>query len=288
MATMSSNTTPSSVTATATATDRINLATPYEPPRGCQSSWSQTSVIWTEDGSSTVPVLVSDPIVSCYPSGWDDTQAKNRFSFRPAVCPTGWIYWDIGRVADSSEIASTAYCCESGYTFSYFEGERQLASTLVPNQCGRWIESKAEESEDGGATTATATASALDRDDSIIPPDGTLIIHQAWAITWASSDRTHLSPQPPTLTHSELISSWKPPESVPTTRPAQENPDTGQQYISNSAVWFLMVGLPIIVVLLFAGLCFWGIRRRRRRAAAMTPQTGAGDSSTNPGDRITQ
>lgn len=256
-----------------------------------------------------MPVLVSDPIVSCYPSGWDDTQAKNRFSFRPAVCPTGWIYWDIGRVADSSEIASTAYCCErfvlgplqianrkntdqrpclSGYTFSYFEGERQFASTLVPNQCGRWIESKAEESEDDGATTATATASALDRDDSIIPPDGTLIIHQAWAITWASSDRTHLSPQPPTLTHSELISSWKPPESVPTTRPAQENPDTGQQYISNSAVWFLMVGLPIIVVLLFAGLCFWGIRRRRRRAAAMTPQTGAGDSSTNSGDRITQ
>ncbi|EEU47095.1 uncharacterized protein NECHADRAFT_36784 [Fusarium vanettenii 77-13-4] len=273
---MSSNTTPSSVTATATATatGRINLASPYEPPRSCQSNWSQTSVIWTEDWSSTVPVLVSDPIASCYPSGWDDTQAKNRFSFRPAVCPTGWTYWDMGRVADSSEIASTAYCCE-----------RFLASTLLPNQCGRWIESKAEESEENGATTATA--SALDQDDSIIPPDGTLIIHQAWAITWASSDRTHLSPQPPTLTNNELIPSWKPPEFVPTTRPAQENPDTGQQYISNSAVWFLMVGLPIIVVFLFAGLCFWGIRRRRRRAAVMTPQAGVGDSSAKSGGRIT-
>ncbi|KAF4471174.1 hypothetical protein FALBO_1917 [Fusarium albosuccineum] len=284
---MSSNITPSS--ATATATEWVALTTPYEPPLSCQSNWKRTTVAWTQDGSSAVLALVSEPISTCYPSGWDDTEAGSRFSFSPAVCPSGWVYWKMARETDSSPATSTAYCCESGYTFDWFGGAQQLASTLVPNQCARWVKSTTGMSDEDG--TITATASDIEQNDSVITPDGTLMVHQAWAISWAASDTAHLSPQPPALYSGETVASWDPHESVPSDRPVEEPVnDHVNMYISNSAVWFLMVGLPIIAVLLISSCCWCCIRnrrkeKRRRQAAAMdsiTPEAGIEHSSVKP------
>ncbi|KAF5010996.1 hypothetical protein FDECE_2866 [Fusarium decemcellulare] len=288
--------------APATATSRIALTTPYEQPRSCPSNWKRTTAAWTQDGSSAVPALMSDPISTCYPSGWDDTEAGSRFSFSPAVCPSGWVYWKMARETDSSPASSTAYCCErfdllqkahsketkpatSDYTFDWVGGAQQLASTLVPNQCTRWVKSTTGMSDEDG--TITATASDLEQNDSVITPDGTLMVHQAWAITWAASDTAYLSPQPPALYSGETVGSWDPHESVPSDRPEEEPVnDHANMYISNSAVWFLMVGLPIIAVLLISSCCWCCIRsrrkeKRRRQAVAIdsaTPETGMGHS----------
>ncbi|KAF4439477.1 hypothetical protein F53441_12584 [Fusarium austroafricanum] len=51
--------------------------------------------------------------------------------------------------------------------------------------------------------TATATELETQPYESGYPPNGTLMVHQAWAVTWEASDRTNLSPQPPTLTSGE-------------------------------------------------------------------------------------
>ena len=56
-----------------------------------------------------VQVQVSKPVASCYPSGWEDIDLLHQFYFSPAVCPSGWTYYDMA--SDWNPGASTAYCC---------------------------------------------------------------------------------------------------------------------------------------------------------------------------------
>jgi hypothetical protein len=50
---------------------------------------------------------------SCQPSGWDSVTPESRFSFSPAVCPSGWATWEIGTTTreQDDEIVTTAWCC---------------------------------------------------------------------------------------------------------------------------------------------------------------------------------
>jgi hypothetical protein len=51
----------------------------------------------------------ADPrFATCQPSGWAAVPPASRFSFSPAVCPSGWTAYDLGTTAAS---VSTAYCC---------------------------------------------------------------------------------------------------------------------------------------------------------------------------------
>ncbi|TVY72046.1 hypothetical protein Focb16_v012814 [Fusarium oxysporum f. sp. cubense] len=282
VSTISSNVTQ--ITPTATSTDeRAALTTPYIPPSNCTPNWKKTSLIWTQDGTFTYPVLVSAPPASCYPSGWEISEAQSPFTFSPAVCPSGWDYWEMSRPGDSPAV-STAYCCESGFTFDPYDRGGYVANDFFTSGCGRWVQTISDISQRDGTTTTTLSGSSNYQDASAM--DGTFMVHQAWEISWGSSERSDLTPMPLTLTDGERVSYWKPGETLPDDSRPTESFDQSQGYISTSAVWFLMVGLPIIVFLMIVGCCWVCIRRRireRRVKRAMRdsslPQTGEERSS---------
>ncbi|KAF7555603.1 hypothetical protein G7Z17_g2033 [Cylindrodendrum hubeiense] len=120
---MSSSTdTDTDTTDTATATKLIAVTTPFKQPRECDSYWTRTSAVSTNDNStSTIAILVSNAVASCYPSGWDDVVYSSRFNFNPAVCPSDWIYYDMHDGGDYSK----ATCCKSY--------KHQRMRTLDPN-----------------------------------------------------------------------------------------------------------------------------------------------------------
>ncbi|KAH7248575.1 uncharacterized protein BKA55DRAFT_569473 [Fusarium redolens] len=93
---------------TPTATKLLSLTTPFEQPPGCDSNFVQTSVFPSGHPKSPVPIILSTADSSCYPSGWEDVIRTSRFDFYPAVCPSGWIYYDMQTT--TSEL-SMARCC---------------------------------------------------------------------------------------------------------------------------------------------------------------------------------
>ncbi|EXA01899.1 hypothetical protein FOWG_01614 [Fusarium oxysporum f. sp. lycopersici MN25] len=252
VSTISSNVTQITPTATS-ADERAALTTPYIPPSNCTPNWKKTSLIWTQDGTFTYPVLVSAPPASCYPSGWEISEAQSLFTFSPAVCPFGWDYWKMARSGDSPAV-STAYCCESGFTFDPYDRGGYVANDFFTRGCGRWVQTISDISQRDGTTTTTLSASSNYQDASAM--DDTFMVHQAWEISWGSSERSDLTPMPLTLTDGERVSSWKPGETLPDDSRPTESFDQSQGYISTSAVWFLMVGLPIIVFLMIVGCCW--------------------------------
>ncbi|SCO84546.1 uncharacterized protein FRV6_08673 [Fusarium oxysporum] len=271
---MSVNATPSSSTKAATTRERIALTTPFSPPSSCQPSWNRTSLVWTQDGTFTYLVLVSVSPTSCYPSGWESSEGESLFTFSPAVCPSGWDYWKMARSGDSPAV-STAYCCESGFTFNPYDRGGYVANDFFTSGCGRWVQTTTGISQGDGTTIAMLSGLSNYQDSSAM--DGTFMVHQAWAISWGSSERSDLTPMPLTLTDGERVSSWKPGETLPEDSRPTESFDQSQGYISSSAVWFLMVGIPIIVFVLIAGCCWVCIRRRIRegriRVAAVAAST---------------
>ncbi|RBA17438.1 hypothetical protein FPRO05_02162 [Fusarium proliferatum] len=297
---MASDTTSSLSATAATTVERIALTTPFSPPNDCRSSWRKTSLLWTQDGTFTYPVLVSAPPTSCYPSGWESGEADSLFTFSPAVCPSGWDYWEMSRSGGSPAV-STAYCCErfhppehptpsrakgliepfSGFTFDPFDRGGYIAKDFFTSGCGRWVQTTASMTQDDDTTTTALSGLSGYLDASAL--DGTFMVHQAWAVSWVSSERSDLTPMPLTLTDGERVSHWKPGETLPGDSRPTERFDQSQGYISTSAVWFLMIGLPIIVFLMIVGCCWVCIRRKirdrrtRRTAVAVSPQTQAGD-----------
>lgn len=105
----SSETATDTATAAATPTQLLALTTPFKQPRGCDSHWERTGILSTEGDTSTVPVLLSKAVPSCYPSGWGDVVPESRWHFNPAVCPSGWTYYNMGE--DGVKGHSTAFCC---------------------------------------------------------------------------------------------------------------------------------------------------------------------------------
>lgn len=131
--------------------------------------------------------------------------------------------------------------------------DHQLASSVVSNECERWVKG----TEDDGIATATASHG-----------DGTLMVHQAWAITWDASDRATLSPKPPTMSSGQTIPTWEAFQAVTSQALfARENPVNDTPF-NDTYVYFLMIGLPIIFGCLFTCLfcmCFWNRRKMRKR-----------------------
>ncbi|KAF5979856.1 hypothetical protein FCOIX_5104 [Fusarium coicis] len=215
---MASDTTSSSLSVTAATTvERIALTTPFSPPNDCRSSWEKTSLLWTQDGTFTYPVLVSAPPTSCYPSGWGGGEADSLFTFSPAVCPSGWDYWKMSRSGGSPAV-STAYCCERfhhpahptpqranrliepfrGFTFNPFDRGGYVAKDFFTSGCGRWVQTTASMTQGDDTTTTTLSGLSDYQDASAL--DGTFMVHQAWAVSWDSSERSDMTPMPLTLT----------------------------------------------------------------------------------------
>ncbi|WQF90323.1 hypothetical protein CDEST_15337 [Colletotrichum destructivum] len=252
-----------------TATALLALTTPFVPPSDCETQWKTTSGPLTTVSGTTVmiPVMINDPAASCYPSGWDNVTPESRLSFKPGVCPDGWTY---NRMAEAgSPEASTAYCCNSGYHYNSFSGYPFITS-VIPNQCGRMV---------------VNTGADFKASDTKISQ--TLLVHEAWAITWAASDTATLTPKLPTLTNSMEIPTWIPgqiirdgeydPSPTPTRRP-----DHGP-YMGEGALYFLMIGMPIIGAIMI-GSCVWCCVRKCKKNRQQKRATKAvlGGLSTVP------
>lgn len=95
-------------------------------------------------------------------------------------------------------------------------------------------------------------------------PNG-MQIHNAWHISWNSSDIKFLSPTPPALDCSQYIPTWVPGQSVAET--SCSNPDDTSLYPA-PVLWFLAVGIPLITVALIAACCTLCFRHRRKERKA--------------------
>ncbi|KAJ0412959.1 hypothetical protein BJY00DRAFT_320271 [Aspergillus carlsbadensis] len=179
---MSLTTSPMAVTAT--AAQLLLFTTPFSEPDGCHVNARRTLTQAVSGTTSTQRYLISDPALpsftSCQPSGWNEIIPESRFSFSPAVCPSGWATWEIGTTtrAEDDEVVTTAWCCSSDYH-------------LYPY--------------DNYPLTTPGFSKPCTGQTSIAAPPGSapiLHLHHPWHITWHASDASGslLTPAPPTLT----------------------------------------------------------------------------------------
>lgn len=93
------------------STAPLAIRTPFIQPSDCKTQWMTTTgiVSVTYGDAVTMPIMISDPAATCYPSGWDEFPSESRLNFKPGVCPEGWVYLDMAE--DGSPRASTAFCC---------------------------------------------------------------------------------------------------------------------------------------------------------------------------------
>ncbi|KAK4158278.1 hypothetical protein C8A00DRAFT_28784 [Chaetomidium leptoderma] len=259
------------------------LTTPFVPPPSCTDQFITTS--YTTQ-SSVITVLASgavDPrFAACQPSGWD--AGTSSFEFSPAVCPSGWAAYYLGvttsyldAAATRSTSFTTAYCCSSRFRFGFVNSFP--VQGIPPEACYQNL----------------GTEPGADE-----PPSTGLRAHNAWHISWASSDIPSLSPTPPALPcpsdPSVMISSWTPGATVDPSLSSLCNRNNGESTWSSSdakSYVFVVVGLPLIAVAIIATwFGCWCHRRARRhrakleRAAALQLASSGGGMSAGDQERI--
>ncbi|KAL2141986.1 hypothetical protein VTI28DRAFT_1722 [Corynascus sepedonium] len=255
---------PPSVAATVTAP--LALTTPFVVPPGCPIFRTTSVDISSGSIDGVVTVLVADN-PSCMPDGWADVVPESRMRFNPGVCPSGWVYHSIAD-GDATD-KFTAFCCDRGYEYRYFE-HRTLLQSKITHACGRWT---SKLNSDSGSDAATITG--------VDAASSTLLVHNAWALTWSASDIPNLTPQPPSITNAMLVPTWTPGEFIPPGKYDRQSPSgpNRNKFLPKGAQWFLMVGMPIIGALLIGSFVFCCVRnskkkkRERARQAAATRAT---------------
>lgn len=269
-----------SVMATATATALLALTTPFQQQTGCNSHFTTTSFISTDNNGTTytVPLVISEQVNSCYPSGWDSVVPESRLCFSPAVCPSGWTYYEM---EENSVTASTAYCCDrlvctfllsevfifsflvqdtdTNSTFSGYSLQTDnIVSDILSTACGRWVSNNSigVNSDDGKSMTV----------------EDTFVVHEAWAITWMSDDTSTLTPSLPTLTNAKRVPTWTPGQVIPDGE-YDQHPNDSREFLDGPEMWLLIVVLPVISfvgILACIGCCVVSrVRRKRREREAL-------------------
>ncbi|KAH9236404.1 hypothetical protein K456DRAFT_1761013 [Colletotrichum gloeosporioides 23] len=225
----------------ATATMPLTVTTPFVAPSDCSTQWKITNVPVPMSSGTTLmtPVLVYDPSASCYPSGSFDRAPETRLNFRPGLCPDGWIYHNM---AVASSGASTAYCCDRDFGFRFFDGY-VYATSIFSERCGRY---------------ASATAFG-----STVSGNKTLMLHEAWAVTWDASDTPTLTPQLPTLTNSMFVPVWTPGDNIPDGIYEHDEAKDGHA-MGQTICMVLLIGLPIIATIIVCLVTWCGVRKYRR------------------------
>ncbi|KAL3482637.1 hypothetical protein BJX62DRAFT_245699 [Aspergillus germanicus] len=103
-------------TVTPTVTDLLSFTTPFIETGNCFNFANRLKPSVVRGETQYSPYLVSDPanegFTTCQPSGWGSVVPESRFSFSPAVCPSGWAAWEIGTTAAEvgSGVVTTAWC----------------------------------------------------------------------------------------------------------------------------------------------------------------------------------
>lgn len=265
---------PSTSSPTATVRPIPAFTTPYAQPTDCDSVVTTTvttvvsySDLWGTGSFSTV--LLPDTSHPRYAACFDPAGAS-QFSFSPAVCPLGWPASWVGQTpvlglsstrAPSSyngtayANVSTAYCCPQDYSMSFPGGHEQPSpSCLKPfisagtgiSGSGRWM------------LRTTSTIGVV-----VVP---------AWHISWQTTDVLTLSPQPPTLDGTGIITSWRPGSDIPSggssgsgSSGSGSSGDNCCQALGDPRFWFLVVGVPGLFVAFFiGGICVYPAWLRRR------------------------
>ncbi|KAK4194243.1 hypothetical protein QBC40DRAFT_291131 [Triangularia verruculosa] len=254
----------SSSSVAATVTALLALTTPFVAPPGCPSFTTASVDTSSIDGVAAV-LVADDP--SCLPNGWADVVPESRMNFNPAVCPKGWVYHSIAG-GDATD-KFTALCCDSGYDYLFFK-HRELVPERMTNYCGRWT---SRLNLDSGSDSATITGADA--------ASSTLLVHNAWEITWFASDIPNLTPQPPSITNRMLVPTWTPGEFIPDGKYDRSSPsgDNRNNFLPQEAQWFLIIGMPIIGALLIGSCIFCCVRsskkKKRARSATVADATAA-------------
>lgn len=217
------------------------FTTPFVQLADCSSLLTTTVNTTTAFGTtSSQTFILPDTSNSRYAACFSPT--GSQFTFSPAVCPQSWTAWQLGKTfvptgsPNTAVGVSTAYCCAPGYSI--------MQPSIRNPSC--WRQFVSTTSTNGIPSISTATLSIAG-----VP---------AWHISWQTTDVATLSPQPPTLEAGEIIPSWVPGSALD--RPIRDNWGVG---MSPSLFWFLVVGIPLIVVALIAGCCTYCFCLRRRR-----------------------
>jgi hypothetical protein len=115
-----------------------------------------------------------------------------------------------------------------------------------------------------GADAATITGADADAASS------TLLIHNAWAITWWASDIPNLTPRPPSITNRMLVPTWTPGEVIPDGKYDRESASGPNRnyFLPENAQWFLIIGMPIIGALLIGSCVFCCVRNSKKENRA--------------------
>ncbi|RNJ52088.1 hypothetical protein D7B24_004410 [Verticillium nonalfalfae] len=246
----------------ATVTALLALTTPFVAPPGCPR-FTTTSIHDTSSIDGVAAVLVADD-PSCYPDGWADVVPESRMRFSPGVCPSGWVYYGMGRAG--APAGFTAACCDSGYTLINFE-HNELVASYINDGCGRWT---SRLNTDTGLDNATITGS-------------TLLVHRALAITWQASDIPTLTPQPPSITSGMRVPTWTPGEVIPDGKyDRYEDVEVDNNQLPASLYMFICIGIPLIS---FSCICSCVVccvrsskkKKTARRAAALQATAGGGN-----------
>ncbi|KAK0116460.1 hypothetical protein ONS95_013475 [Cadophora gregata] len=142
---------------------------------------------------SDVPVLVSQTVSSCYPSDWDKSIPESRLNFSPAVCPSGMIYHQMG---DGFDL----------WDSSFDDNFHAVKNARTPNQCVRTSPEEPTTTTKGSRSQNSITSADITT---------TIMVHEAWMLTWAASDRSTLSPNLPDLTNGTTLPTWVPGDKIP-------------------------------------------------------------------------
>ncbi|KAH8890375.1 hypothetical protein GQ53DRAFT_842151 [Thozetella sp. PMI_491] len=259
-----------------TTTSLLAFATPYSYPSECTGVWAFTSAATYGNFPTTVAIALSDRedprFAPCQPSGWADVVPESRFSFSPAVCPSGWTAYSIATqplFANNRFIAtgSTAYCCAGG--FNLYSPTTTFAIPSLTHPCTRTIgngQAAADQTVTGRVDHGSGVEAALIKG---------LLVHEAWHITWQESDLATLSPTPPSLT-GQTIPTWIP--GAADTTPLNHSVSGGT--FQFPLIWTVL--LSCLGASLVTGLCVYIYRRRRvkkdeKPAPGLNPQNASSE-----------
>ncbi|KAK3314030.1 hypothetical protein B0H66DRAFT_369732 [Apodospora peruviana] len=269
---MSLSTSPSAPT----TAPLLSFTTPFTFPSGTCTELFTTTLItssfwFNEYSTTTLEVTVSDTadkrFAGCQPRGWENIiPASSRFSFVPAVCPSGWTMYGItgSPTFGLHPPVSTAYCCDRDYYLGWpFINDPSISGILRP-ACFKEISRSTEFSP---TMTSAPPLSATSRE--IYFADG-MQVHNAWHISWQKSDTSTLSPRPPDLDCTFTMDYWVPgePTNPPNTSNCQaDSYNSGVKWPAPSW-WFLIIGLPLILIAITVLLCCFFYRRHKKRRLA--------------------
>lgn len=262
---MAVSTTTTSLTASPTATAPIlAFTTPFPQPASCSpSSLLTTSVNHAVVSGTTISQTFLRPDTSDARYTACLAPAGGQFTFSPAVCPQGWPAWWLGMTstvigaATTKAYVSTAYCCAPGYTM--------LDRGGLDNPSPSCEQAFLRTTSSSGANLVSTTTLSVAR----LP---------AWHISWQPTDIPTLSPQPPAIEGHERIMRWEPGSD-----PQRERKDGWGGGLSPSLFYFLVAGIPIIVVAALIACvtaCCAPLRRRRGDKEEVGKPERLGESHT--------